>query len=137
MNDIVISTDKKLLDVTMIHAYLSERSYWAKGRSLETVKKSIENSLCFGLYNPQGKQLGFARVATDFAIFGYLMDVFVLEEYRGQGLGKKLIEFVVNHPDIKNLRRVGLATSDAHGLYRQFGFCPVSSPEKMMELVRT
>ena len=137
MNDIVISTDKKLLDVTMIHAYLSERSYWAKGRSLETVKKSIENSLCFGLYNPQGKQLGFARVATDFAIFGYLMDVFVLEEYRGQGLGKKLIEFVVNHPDIKILRRIGLATSDAHGLYRQFGFCPVSSPEKMMELVHT
>ena len=137
MNDIVISTDKKLLDVTMIHAYLSERSYWAEGRSLDTVKKSIENSLCFGLYNQQSQQLGFARVATDFAIFGYLMDVFVLEEYRGQGLGKKLIEFVVNHPDIKNLRRVGLATSDAHGLYRQFGFCPVSSPEKMMELVRT
>ncbi len=137
MNDIVISTDKKLLDVTMIHAYLSERSYWAKGRSLETVKKSIENSLCFGLYNPQGKQLGFARVATDFAIFGYLMDVFVLEEYRGQELGKKLIEYVVNHPDMKNLRRIGLATSDAHGLYRQFGFCPVSSPEKMMELVHT
>lgn len=137
MNDIVISTDKKLLDVTMIHAYLSERSYWAKGRCLDTVKKSIENSLCFGLYNQQGKQLGFARVATDFAIFGYLMDVFVLEEYRGQGLGKKLIEYLVNHPDIKILRRVGLATSDAHGLYRQFGFCPVSSPEKMMELVRT
>lgn len=137
MNDIVISTDKKLLDIILIHAYLSEQSYWAKGRSLETVKKSIENSLCFGLYNPQGKQLGFARVATDFAIFGYLMDVFVLEEYRGQGLGKKLIEFVVNHPDIKILRRIGLATSDAHGLYHQFGFCPVSSPEKMMELVHT
>lgn len=137
MNDIVISTDKKLLDVTMIHAYLSERSYWAKGRSLETVKKSIENSLCFGLYNQQGQQLGFARVATDYAVFGWLMDVFVLEEYRGQGLGKKLIEFVVNHHDMKNLRRIGLATSDAHGLYHQFGFCPVSSPEKMMELVRT
>ena len=121
----------------MIHAYLSERSYWAKGRNLDTVKMSIENSLCFGLYNQQGKQLGFARVATDFAIFGYLMDVFVLEEYRGQGLGKKLIEYLVNHPDIKILRRIGLATSDAHGLYHQFGFCPVSSPEKMMELVHT
>ena len=132
-----ISTDKNRLDVMLIHAYLSERSYWAKGRSLDTVKKSIDNSLCFGLYNQQGQQLGFARVATDFAIFGYLMDVFVLEEYRGLGLGKRLIEYIVNHPDIKNLRRIGLATSDAHGLYRQFGFSPVSSPEKMMEIVRT
>lgn len=137
MNDIVISTDKKLLDVVTIHTYLSERSYWAKGRSLETVKLTIANSLCFGVYNQEGNQLGFARVATDYAVFGYLMDVFVLEEYRGQGIGKQLIEYIVEHPAIKNLRRIGLATSDAHDLYRQFGFSSVSSPEKMMELVRT
>ncbi len=137
MEDFIISTDKSCMDLPMIHSFLSERSYWAKGRSTDAVKKSIENSLCFGIYNQQGQQLGFARVATDYAIFGYLMDVFVLEEFRGHGLGKKLIEYVVNHPDIKNLQRIGLATSDAHKLYRQFGFSPVSFPEKMMELVRT
>lgn len=137
MNNLEISTDKDRLDVAMIHAFLSERSYWAKGRSLEAVKLTIANSLCFGIYNQEGKQLGFARVATDYAIFGWLMDVFILEEYRGQGLGKQLIEHVTSHPVIKNLRRIGLATSDAHDLYRQFGFLPVSAPEKMMELLRT
>jgi GNAT superfamily N-acetyltransferase len=137
MNNLEISTDKDRLDVAMIHAFLSERSYWAKGRSLEAVKLTIANSLCFGIYNQEGKQLGFARVATDYAIFGWLMDVFILEEYRGQGLGKQLIENVTSHPVIKNLRRIGLATSDAHDLYRQFGFSSVSAPEKMMELLRT
>lgn len=137
MRSIVISTDKDRLDISMIHAFLSERSYWAKGRSLKTVKLTIANSLCFGVYNQEGKQLGFARVATDYAVFGWLMDVFVLEECRGQGIGKRLIEYIVEHPVIKNLRRIGLATSDAHDLYRQFGFSPVSSPEKMMEFVRT
>ena len=137
MNNLEISTDKDRLDVAMIHAFLSERSYWAKGRSLEAVKLTIANSLCFGIYNQEGKQLGFARVATDYAIFGWLMDVFILEEYRGQGLGKQLIEHVTSHPVIMNLRRIGLATSDAHDLYRQFGFSSVSAPEKMMELLRT
>lgn len=137
MNNLEISTDKNRLDVAMIHAFLSERSYWAKGRSLEAVKLTIANSLCFGIYNQESKQLGFARVATDYAIFGWLMDVFILEEYRGQGLGKQLIEHVTSHPVINNLRRIGLATSDAHDLYRQFGFLPVSAPEKMMELLRT
>jgi GNAT superfamily N-acetyltransferase len=137
MKNLEISTDKDRLNVAMIHAFLSERSYWAKGRSLEAVKLTIANSLCFGIYSQEGKQLGFARVATDYAIFGWLMDVFILEEYRGQGLGKQLIENVTSHPVIKNLRRIGLATSDAHDLYRQFGFSSVSAPEKMMELLRT
>ncbi len=137
MENFTISTDKNRLDVPMIHAYLSERSYWAKGRSREAVQLTIGHSLCFGIYNQDEKQLGFARVATDYAVFGWLMDVFILEEYRGQGLGKQLIEHVINHPVIKNLHRIGLATSDAHGLYRQFGFTQVSAPEKMMELRRT
>lgn len=132
----VISTEKKLLNIPMIHQYLSERSYWAKGRSLEAVRKSIENSLCFGVYDDDGKQLGFARVVTDYAVFGWLMDVFVLEEYRGEGLGKQLMEAIVNHPDLKNLRRMGLGTDDAHGLYQQYGFTSLSKPDNMMELLR-
>ena len=131
-----ISTDKSLLDIPMIHEYLSERSYWAKGRSLETVQKSIENSLCFGLYDEAGKQLGFARVVTDYAVFGWLMDVFVLEEYRGKGFGKMLMETIINHPDLNNLRRMGLGTDDAHELYKQYGFTALSKPDNMMELLR-
>ncbi len=137
MENIIISTEKDRLNVPMIHSFLSERSYWAKGRSLDLVKLSIENSLCFGIYDLEGKQLGFARLATDYAVFGWLMDVFILDEYRRQGLGKQLIEYIVSHPVVKNLRRIGLATSDAHGLYKQFGFSQVSAPEKMMELLRT
>lgn len=137
MKDIFISTDRERLDVEMIHSFLSERSYWAKGRSMETVRQTIAHSLCFGIYNQEGKQLGFARVATDYAVFGWLMDVFIMEEYRGLGLGKLLIKHVVEHPVVENLRRVGLGTSDAHGLYSQFGFSPPSAPEKIMERLRT
>ncbi len=128
-----ISTQKEKLNVPMIHQFLSERSYWGKGRSLEAVKKSIENSLCFGAFDGDGNQLGFARVATDYAVFGWVMDVFVLEEHRGKGIGKKLMEAVVNHPDLKGLRRLGLATADAHGLYRQYGFTGLLKPENAME----
>jgi N-acetylglutamate synthase-like GNAT family acetyltransferase len=135
MEDFIITTDRNQLDVNMIHTFLSERSYWGKGRSLKAVKLTIENSLCFGIYDQDGKQLGFARLATDYAVFGWLMDVFILEEYRGLGLGKKLMEHVVGHPVVKNLRRVGLATADAHELYKQFGFSHLSAPEKMMELI--
>jgi len=137
MENTIVSTDRNRLDVEMIHRYLSECSYWAKGRSMDAVKLTIANSLCFGIYNQEGKQLGFARVTTDYAVFGWLMDVFVLEEYRKQGLGKQLIEHVVNHPVVKNLKRIGLATSDAHTLYQQFGFSRLATPEKMMELVKT
>lgn len=137
MKNVIISTDRDRLDIQMIHQFLSERSYWAKGRSLETVRKSIANSLCFGVYDVSGKQLGFARVATDYAVFGWLMDVFILEEYRGQGLGKLLIEAVTGHSALKNIRRLGLGTADAHGLYEQYGFTRLSKPENMMELLRT
>ena len=137
MENIIISTDRDRLDVQMIHQFLSERSYWGKGRSLETVRISIENSLCFGVYDASGKQLGFARVATDYAVFGWLMDVFILEEYRGQGFGKLLIKAVTEHPALRNLRRIGLGTADAHGLYEQYGFIGLSKPENMMELLRT
>jgi GNAT superfamily N-acetyltransferase len=137
MENYIISTDGDRLDIQMIHRFLSERSYWAKGRSLETVRQSIANSLCFGVYDDSGKQLGFARVATDYAVFGWLMDVFILEDYRGKGLGKLLIKAVTEHPALKNLRRIGLGTADAHGLYEQYGFTGLSKPQNMMELLRT
>jgi GNAT superfamily N-acetyltransferase len=137
MEHITISTDRDRLDIQMIHQFLSERSYWAKGRSLETVSQSIANSLCFGVYDTSGRQLGFARVVTDYAIFGWLMDVFILEDYRGKGLGKLLIKQVTEHHALKNLRRIGLGTADAHGLYEQYGFTRMPKPENMMEKLRT
>jgi len=137
MEDVTISTNKELLDVDLIHSFLSERSYWAKGRSRETVIQTIDNSLCFGIYDTENNQLGFARVVTDYAVFGWLMDVFVLEKYRGNGLGKLLIKTITEHPDVKNLKKIGLATSDFHGLYEQYGFTRISKPENRMELLRT
>jgi len=106
----------------MIHQYLSERSYWAKGRSMETVTNSIKNSMCFGVYLESGKQVGFARIVTDFAIFGWIMDVFILEEFRGLGYSKTLMNCIVTYPELKSLGKMGLATADAHGLYKQSGF---------------
>jgi GNAT superfamily N-acetyltransferase len=136
MNKITISTDKNLLDIPMIHQFLSNRSYWAKGRSLETVTNSIENSMCVGVYLETGKQIGFARIVTDYAIFGWIMDVFILEEYRGKAYGKQLMNYIVNCPELKNLGKMGLATADAHGLYKQSGFTGLAKPENAMELVR-
>jgi GNAT superfamily N-acetyltransferase len=118
---IQISTDKTRLDIDLIHDYLSKESYWAKGRDIEIVKRSIDNSLCFGLYI-DNKQIGFARVVTDYAIFGWIMDVFILSDYRGKGYGKKLIYAIMTHEKLQNLQRWGLGTDDAHGLYQQFGF---------------
>lgn len=137
MENITISTNKEQLDVDLIHTFLSERSYWAQGRSRETVIQSIANSLCFGIYDTKNNQLGFARVVTDYAVLGWLMDVFILEEYRGKGLGKFLIKTITEHPDLKNLKKIGLATSDAHGLYEQYGFTRMPKPENMMEKLRT
>lgn len=136
MQTITISTDKTLLDIPMIHSFLSERSYWAKGRSLDTVTNSIENAMCFGVFLESGKQIGFARIVTDYSIFGWIMDVFVLEEYRGNAYGKQLMNSIVNHPELKNLGKMGLATADAHGLYKQSGFTCLAKPENAMELVR-
>lgn len=134
-NTFFISTDKSKLDLQKIHDYLTNRSYWAKGRSLITLQKGIENSLCFGLYSPEGSQAGFARVLSDFAVFAWVMDVFILEEYRGKGLGKLLMKHIMEYPELQGLKRWGLATHDAHGLYTPFGFTPLSKPEIMMEKI--
>ncbi len=128
-----ISTDKNLLDIKAIHDYLCNRSYWAKGRSLDEVKTTIEHSLCFGMYNDQGALMGFARVLTDRVAFAYLMDVFILEEYRKAGLGKALIQAILSSEDIKEVRRFMLMTKDAHGLYEQFGFIPTESADRLLE----
>jgi GNAT superfamily N-acetyltransferase len=130
-----ISTDPGLLDVAMIHDFLAHRSYWAVGRPLEVVWRAVEHSLCFGLYEG-GRQAGFARVVTDRATFAWLCDVFVLEDYRGRGLGKWLIECVVAHPALQGLRRLLLGTRDAHGLYEQYGFQPLTDPDRFMEVFR-
>ncbi len=116
-----ILQDNKMMDTEMIHHFISTQSYWAKNIPLETVLKSIENSLCFGVFN-QNKQIGFARVITDKATFAYLADVFILNEYRGRGLSKWLMEFIHNYPDLQGLRRWLLATKDANSLYEQFGW---------------
>jgi len=131
--DLVISTNKSLLNRTLIHQFLSERSYWAKGMPLETMNRSIEHSLCFGVYQA-GQQVGFARVVSDFATFAWLSDVFILESARSQGLGKKLVPAILAHPQLQGLRRFMLGTLDAHGLYAQFGFEPIKQVERFMEI---
>jgi GNAT superfamily N-acetyltransferase len=127
----LVSTDPGRLNLGVIHSFL-KGSYWARGVPLEVVGRSVENSLCFGLYRGE-EQVGFARVVTDRATFAYLADVFVLEGYRGRGLGKWLMEVVLSHPDLRDLRRWMLATADAHGLYRGYGFRELGSPEIFME----
>jgi GNAT superfamily N-acetyltransferase len=129
-----ISTDKTLLDVSLIHAYLSRSSYWATGRTLDAVVRSIEHSLCFGVFAADGGQVGFARVVTDHATFAWLCDVFVVEEHRARGLGRRLVEAVTSHPDLQDIRRILLATRDAHSLYAEHGgFAPLAHPERWME----
>ena len=132
---IQISTNKEKLDIQLIHNYLSKESYWARGRELETIKRSIDHSLCFGVYL-DSQQIGFARVVTDFAVFAWLLDVFILENHQGKGYGKKLMAAIMSHKDLQNLQRWGLGTDDAHGLYEQFGFKPLNKPQQMMEIKR-
>ena len=127
-----ITTDCTRVDVTAVHRYLSEDSYWAKNIPLEVVERSICHSLTFAILHG-GELVGFARVTSDRATFAYLGDVFVLTAHRGKGLSKWLVECIVNHPELRGLRRWMLATSDAHGLYSQFGFTPVKAPERWME----
>lgn len=133
-NNILISTDKSKLNIDMIFNFLSKEAYWSKGRSLETVKKSIENSLCFGVYI-NDKQVGFARVVSDYSVFAWILDVFILPEYRNQGLSKLLIDAIMNHDKLQNLQRWGLCTDDAHGLYKKYGFRIIKKPEIFMEIV--
>jgi Acetyltransferase (GNAT) family len=137
-NEFIISTDKSKLNIQCIHHYLCNESYWAKNIPVDTVKKSINGSCCFGLYVNDNKnistitQVGFARVVTDYATFGYLADVFIVEKYRGNGLSKWLMEEIMKHPDLQGLRRWMLATKDAHGLYTQFGFLPLDKPDRFL-----
>jgi GNAT superfamily N-acetyltransferase len=129
---IEISTDKDRLDVGLIHRFLTEKAYWARDRTLEQTTRAIENSLCFGAY-ADGTLVGFGRVVSDFATFAYVGDVFVLEEFRGQGISKSLMQAMVEHPKLQGLRRWVLATKDAHGLYEQFEFSSLRFPERWME----
>lgn len=129
-----ISTDPNRLDIDAICDFFT-RAYWTLGRPRERTERALANSLVFGLYDGE-KQIGLARVISDYAIFAYLCDVFVHEDYRGHGLGKWLIETVMSHPDLQGLRRWTLATRDAHGLYRQYGWEDLHSPDRWMEILR-
>jgi GNAT superfamily N-acetyltransferase len=135
--EFLISTDRGRLSLDVVHTFLTN-CYWAKGIPRETVARSIEHSLCFGIYDGKDAdaQVGFARVVSDCATVAYLGDVFVLESHRGRGLSKWLMECIVQHPALQNLRRWILLTRDAHALYAQFGFTPVKAPERYMELHR-
>ena len=133
--EFLISTNRARLDLNVVHGFLTN-SYWAKGIPREVVARSIEHSLCFGIYEVVGAQVGFARVVGDFATVAYLGDVFVLESHRGRGLSKWLMQCIVEHPALQNLRRWILLTRDAHELYSKFGFTAVKAPERYMELHR-
>jgi GNAT superfamily N-acetyltransferase len=132
---ISITTDKTKINLPFLHAYLSQVSYWAKGIPLETVEKSIEKSLCF-IVLKEDVMIGFARMITDTATFCYLCDVFIDEAERGKGYSKRLMQFIMDYPELQGLRRYLLGTADAHGLYTQFGFTALSAPERMMEIRR-
>ena len=132
--EISVSTDKSKLDLKTIHAFLTQ-SYWGKDRTLEQVQKTIENSMCFGIYLNE-EQIGFARVLSDTIIFAYLMDVFILEKYRGNGYSKILLTKILDNPELKDVNKCFLATRDTHKLYQQFGFKEITHPEIYMDRVR-
>lgn len=127
-----ISTDQAEIDVAAVHKYLTT-SYWSAGIPLEVVNKAIQNSLCFGVFKAK-QQIGFARLVTDKATFAYLADVYILQEHRGQGLSKRLLDKILQHQDCQGLRRIVLATKDAHDLYKKYNFKQLSHPETFMEL---
>jgi GNAT superfamily N-acetyltransferase len=128
----VLSDDPGRLDLTAIHEYL-KRAYWAENIPFDVVERSVRNSLCIGAYTAAGEQIGLVRCISDYATFCYVCDVYVLEEHRGQGLSKALMQRAVDHPKLQGLRRWGLVTWDAHGLYEQFGFTALSRPDRFME----
>ena len=131
MGEVEITTDQSRVDVDVVHNFLSESAYWALGRPRATVERSIRNSLCFSVFC-DGGQVGFARVVSDRAVFAYLMDVFILPPWRGQGLSKALMTAILAHPDLQGLKLFLLRTSDAHGLYAQFGFEPIDRADDLM-----
>ena len=132
-SEYIISTDRRKLDLVMIHHYLSTESYWSPGIPFETVKRASEHSLCFGVYHGD-QQIGYARIISDYAIIAYLADVFILTEHRGNGLSKWLMQTIQSHPDLQGLRRWILLTKDAHGLYKQSGWNEIAQPELWMEI---
>lgn len=134
-DDYVISTDKSKLDLSLVHSFLSTQAYWSLNIPFAIVKRSVENSLCFGVYQGD-RQVGFARIITDYATIAYLGDVFILPEHRGQGLSKRLVGEIMTHPDLQGLRRWMLLTSDAHGLYRQYGWTSIANPDRYMEIAK-
>lgn len=129
------STDKSKLDIDIIHDFLIKDAYWAKGRTKEQVKRSINHSLSFGIYKAQ-RQVAFARVVSDFTIYAYILDVFVLEDERGFGLGKFLMESMLSHAELLGVKRWMLGTEDAHGLYQQYGFSPLKKVDNHLERVK-
>ena len=135
MSEITIRDDKSRLDIGKIHHFLSTQSTWAKGISLDTVRRSIEHSVCLGAYTTN-QQVGFCRIITDQATFANLVDVIVWPTYRGQGIAAKLMAAVLQHPSVANVRRFTLATSNAHGLYAKYGFTALNKPDSFMEIYR-
>ena len=133
LDDCTISTDPARLDLDLIVAFLQQQSYWARNRSRAEIERSLEHSLVFGLYRGE-RQIGFARVVTDYTIFAYVCDVFVLESERGQGLGQWLMRTMQTHPELASLRRWVLTTQDAHVMYAQTGFVPLKNPERWMQI---
>ena len=131
MKDITINTDNNKLDVQFIHDFIAQ-SYWGQGRTPEQTRISIENSINFGVYK-DNEQIGYARVITDLATFAYLLDVFIINQERGKGYSKLLMDTIMHHPDLQNIRSWRLATSDAHGLYEKYGFKKARNPEEIME----
>jgi N-acetylglutamate synthase-like GNAT family acetyltransferase len=125
-----LSCDPNRIDIALVHDFL-RTSYWAEGRSRETVERSIRNSLCFGVY-AGAQQVAFARVVTDRAVFAYLADVFVIRDYRGRGIGKGLVQAILAHPELATVQSFMLGTRDAHGLYARFGFEPIAEPQRLM-----
>src|SRR5690349_22579102 len=132
-DDFCISNDKAKLDINTIHEFLSTKAYWSLNIPKEKVQTAIQNALCFGVYHNE-KQIGFARVVSDFSAIAYLGDVFILEEYRGKGLSKWLVETIMKHPNLQGLRRWILLTADAHELYRKFGWTDIEDPTKWMNV---
>lgn len=130
--EFAIDTEKERLDLDAIHEFLSCESYWAQKRTREQTQTAIENSICFGVYQCE-RQIGFARVVSDRATFAYVGDVYIIDEFRGRGLSKWLMQVIVEHPDLQGLRRWVLATRDAHGLYKQFDFDALRFPDRWME----
>ncbi|HPG40179.1 MAG TPA: GNAT family N-acetyltransferase [bacterium] len=134
-DNFLITTDPALLQVKIIHNYLANESYWAQDRPMAVVEKSLRNSLCFGVYT-HNKQIGLARVVTDYAVFAYIMDLFIVKDYQGRGLGKWLMSCIMSHPDLQDVTVWALRTRDAHGLYEKYDFTKITNPESWMTLVK-